>query len=53
MAKYFWLLEEEMREIGDRMATGVRDLRAHLDPRTLRKRTQRGDLSRLRTLMPG
>jgi hypothetical protein len=52
--EHFALLEGEMREIRARMATDVRDLRAHLDPKALVKRANRGARKRLRALLlPG
>jgi hypothetical protein len=49
--EHFDLLEEEMREIRHRMALDVRDLRAHLDPRTTVARTKTSARSRLRRLL--
>jgi len=49
--EHFALLEEEMREIRARMELDVSDLRTHLDPRTLRERTERGASTRLRSFL--
>jgi hypothetical protein len=46
-------IEGEMREVRDRMAADLRDLRVHLDPRTAPERAKRNGLGRLRALLRG
>lgn len=49
--EHFGLLEGEMREIRDRMAPDLSDLRAHLDPRVVGERARQDARSRLRKLL--
>lgn len=51
--EHFARIEGEMREIRERMAPEVSDLRARANPRTLGGRIGRDALARLRALLPG
>jgi hypothetical protein len=51
--EHFGLLEEEMREIRDRMVADAKDLRAHLDARTAKERAKRSAQARLRSFWHG
>lgn len=51
--EHFDLIEGQMREIRTKMSPDVRDLRAHLDPKAVGKKTGRGVRERLRAFLPG